>query len=65
MTNDELAEAIAYAFNCCDKTYIGGEITRNSEVGKMMLVQLRLLLELQVVRAHGSSNPLFTRTQGN
>lgn len=51
MTNDELASAIAYAFDRCDQRYVGGYTTSNTEPGKVMLEHLKELLAVQRARA--------------
>lgn len=51
MTNDELACAIAYAFDKCDRPYVGGYTTSNTEPGKVMLEHLKELLAVQRARA--------------
>ena len=51
MTNDELAAAIAYAFQCCDQKYVGGYSTSTTEPGKVMLSHLKELLAVQLDRA--------------
>ena len=51
MTNAELAEAIAYAFQCCDQKYVGGYETSQTNVGEEMLSHLKELLALQRARA--------------
>ena len=51
MTNDELAAAIAYAFERCNQTYVGGYCTSTTEAGKVMLEHLKKLLTVQRVRA--------------
>ena len=51
MTNDELAAAIAYAFERCDQKYVGGYSTNTTEAGKVMLEHLKELLAVQRVRA--------------
>lgn len=52
MSNDELAAAIAYAFDRCDQHYVGGYNTNTTEAGKAMLLDhLRELLAIQRARA--------------
>lgn len=51
MTNDELASAIAYAFDKCNQKYIGGYMTGDTELGKTMLEHLKELLAVQRARA--------------
>ena len=51
MTNAELADAIAYAFQCCDKGYTGGYQTSTTEAGKTMLAHLKELTAVQARRA--------------
>lgn len=50
-SNDELAAAIAYAFQCCDQKYVGGYNTGTTEPGKAMLEHLKALLTAQKIRA--------------
>jgi len=50
-SNDELAAAIAYAFQCCDQKYVGGYNTSTTEPGKVMLDHLKALLTAQKIRA--------------
>ena len=50
-SNDELAAAIAYAFQCCDQKYVGGYTTGTTEPGKAMLEHLKALLTAQKIRA--------------
>lgn len=51
MTNEELAQAIAYAFERCEQPYIGTEIAGKTELGKIMLEHLQTLLSIQRDRA--------------
>ncbi len=51
MTNAELAEAIAYAFERCDQRYVGGYSTSTTEPVKVMLEDLMELLAVQRARA--------------
>jgi len=51
MTNEELSQAIQYAFQCCDKTYVGGYSTDKTDAGKRMFQHLGELLNIQVERA--------------
>lgn len=52
LTNDELAEAIAFAFERCEQKYVGGNYTLNTEPGKAMLEHLKGLLACQLKRAN-------------
>jgi len=51
MSNDELAAAIKYTFECCSQTYIGGSKGSDTEAGKLMNVHLRTLTDIQASRA--------------
>ncbi len=56
MTNDELSAAIGYAFQCCDRTYVGGYTTGTAEEpGKVMLAHMKELLAVQLERAKQST----------
>lgn len=57
MTNDELAAAIAYAFDRCDQRYVGGYSTSTTEPGKAMLEHLKELLAVQRARAGMVTTP--------
>lgn len=57
MTNEELSFAIAFAFEKCSLSYIGGYTTSNTEPGKVMLEHLKQLLALQVERATNTPTP--------
>jgi hypothetical protein len=46
VSNEELAAAIAYAYERCDQTYTAG----NTETGKVMLEHLKDLLKIQRTR---------------
>ena len=60
VSNDELASAIAYAFERCDKSYIGGDATSTTEAGKAMLEHLKKLLDIQSARAGFIETPNAT-----
>jgi hypothetical protein len=51
MSNEELAAAIEYAFQCCDQKYVGGYNTSTTEPGKVMLEHLKELTKIQRMRA--------------
>ena len=51
LTNKELADAIAYAFDCCNLSYIGGYTTSETAPGKTMLEHLNKLLENRLTTA--------------
>jgi len=51
MSNEELAAAIAYAFERCEQRYVGWYSTSTTDVGKVMLEHLKSLLAEQVARA--------------
>ena len=51
VSNEELADAIAYAFDRCSQNYVGGYTTSNTETGKVMLEHLKELLTIQRARA--------------
>ena len=51
ISNDELAAAIAYAFERCDQKYVGGYNTSTTDAGKAMLDHLKKLLAIQSSRA--------------
>lgn len=54
LSNRELADAIEYAFKCCDQRYVGGTETPKTKPGEEMLAHLRALLEVQRNRAERS-----------
>lgn len=52
MSNSELAAAIHYAFQSCDRVLVGGYINDSGTKGaKVMLEHLEKLLAIQVERA--------------
>jgi hypothetical protein len=57
MTDDKLKDAIAYAFQCCNQTYISGYNASHTEVGKAMLAHLKELLAEQLLRAKQEVSP--------
>lgn len=55
LTNAELAVAIEDAFECCSQKYVGGQYTRDSEPGKLMLAHLKELTTTQALRARAAT----------
>ena len=51
MSNDELAAAIKYAFECCAQAYIAGSPSEKTDIGKLMLAHLQALTAVQAARA--------------
>lgn len=51
MTNVELADAIAFAFESCGRPYICGSPSPGTEPGKVMLAHLKELTAIQARRA--------------
>ena len=55
MTNDELHDAISFAFQCVSQSYIGGYTTSETNAGKCMLQHLKDMLAVQLDRAKNTN----------